>query len=142
MRQLYLISGLALIFLNLNSCNKSDNDDQNTCDKKVTISFNEYNNAPNDRLTISDLEIKNDCLRIKFSSSGCDGETWIIKLIDSGLILYSDPPQRNIKLSLKNAELCSAVIEKELTFDIRELQVSGNKVLLNINSNDEIWYEY
>jgi hypothetical protein len=44
---------------------------------------------------------------------------------------------------LKNDELCAAVIGKEMTFDISQLQVNGNRVLLNItNSGDQILYEY
>ena len=63
--------------------------------------------------------------------------------IDSEAILESNPPQRNLRLSLKNDELCQAFITKEITFDIDILQVDGNNVLLNlINSGDQILYEY
>ncbi|MDC1539543.1 hypothetical protein N8480_02595 [Flavobacteriaceae bacterium] len=82
-------------------------------------------------------------MKINFSSSGCNGDTWELKLIDSEDILESNPPQRNLRLSLKNEELCEAYITKELTFDISNLQVDGNKVQLNLtNSDKNILHEY
>jgi hypothetical protein len=64
-------------------------------------------------------------------------------LIDSEAILESNPPQRNLRLSLKNEESCEAIINKEVSFDISKLQVDGKKVLLNIfNSSGQILYEY
>ena len=82
-------------------------------------------------------------MKINFSSSGCGGETWEIKLIDSEDIMESNPPQRNLRLSLKNEEVCLAIVTKELTFDISNLQVGGNRVQLNItNSEETILYEY
>ena len=68
---------------------------------------------------------------------------WELKLIDSEDILESNPPQRNLRLSLKNEESCLAYITKELTFDISNLQVNGNKVQLNLtNSDKNILYKY
>jgi len=69
--------------------------------------------------------------------------SWELKLIDSESILKFYPPQRNIRLSLKNEELCQAIITKEMSFDVTGLQVDGNTVLLNsTNSDDQILYEY
>ena len=126
------------------SCgNKDDDGNLINCDKEVVISASEYDTAPNDDVTINQLAINENCLKINFSASGCDGESWILKLIDSGGIDESLPPQRTLRLSLKDEEDCEAYITKELTFDISDLQVDGNQVLLNItNSNDQILYEY
>jgi len=124
------------------SCN-NDDDDSNNCDQVSIVSVNQYETAPSDQLYINSLEIIGDCLKIGFSSGGCNGDTWIIKLIDSESIMESNPPQRNLRVSLKNEEDCEAIIYKELTFDINELKVEGNQVLLNItNSNEQILYEY
>jgi len=113
------------------------------CDFETVISTEQYANAPSDQLTINSLDINDNCLKINFSSVGCSGDTWVLKLIDSGDILESLPPQRNLRLSLKNEEECEAFITKELSFDISNLQVGGNQVQLNItNSDDEILYEY
>ena len=125
------------------SCEKDKENTQYDCEDSVIVSDIEYNSAPDDHVTINNLEITGDCLKINFSSSGCSGETWKIKLIASEIIMLSNPPQRNIRLSLENKELCQAVIGKEIIFDISELQVDGHIVILNItNSNDQIYYEY
>lgn len=141
MKRIGILSVIILSLITFQFCNKDDN--SINCDKQVVISSDEYDSAPNDQLTINNLELNDDCLKINFSSSGCSGETWQLKLIDSEVVLYSNPPQRNLRLSLKNEELCEAYITKELTFDVKELQVNGNQILLNItNSDDQILYEY
>ncbi|SHI42972.1 hypothetical protein SAMN04487911_10244 [Arenibacter nanhaiticus] len=132
-----------IVLTNLSCSNNDDHGKQNNCDFEVMISAKHYVNAPSGRLTINSLEIIDHCLQINFSSGGCSGDTWELKLIDSEDILESFPPQRNLRLSLKNEELCEAYITKELTFDISNLQVEGNKVQLNItNSDQSIIYEY
>lgn len=133
-----------LIGLTILSCSKDD-DDENpvNCDFETVISSEQYANAPSDQLIINRLDINDNCLKINFSSGGCSGDTWGLKLIDSGDILESLPPQRNLRLSLKNEELCEAYITKEITFDISNLQVEGNQVQLNITTGDKtILYEY
>ena len=126
------------------SCSKDDENPKPVgCGFEVAIDAQEYANAPSDQLTINGLEINNNCLKVNFSSGGCSGETWALKLIDSGDILESSPPQRNLRLSLKNEELCKAYITKELTFDISNLQVDGNIVQLNLTNSDlSILYKY
>jgi hypothetical protein len=135
---------LALIGLTILSCSKDDNNvHPANCDFETVKSTEQYANAPSDQLTINGLEINDNCLKINFSSGGCSGDTWELKLIDSEGILESNPPQRNLRLSLKNEELCGVYITKELTFDISNLKVDGNKVQLNLtNSDDIILYEY
>ncbi len=138
-------NGIPLVFvflLVISACSSDDNTTSN-CDQIIIIDSNQYKNSPNDHLTVNSLEINDNCLKISFSSGGCSGDTWALKLIDSEAILESNPPQRNLRLSLKNEELCEAYITKEITFDINKLQVDGNKVLLNLtNSGDQILYEY
>ncbi|WP_038267601.1 hypothetical protein [Zhouia amylolytica] len=136
---------LTLIGFILLSCSNDDNDNSNSngCDRKTVISSEQYTSAPSDKLTINSLAIEGNCLKINFSSGGCSGESWELKLIDSGVVLESNPPQRNLRLSLKNEELCEAYITKELTFDITNLQVDGNRVQLNItNSGEGVLYGY
>ncbi len=115
---------------------------QSNCDQNVIISADEYENAPNDYLNILNMQIVDDCLKIKFNASGCSGNSWIVKLIDQEDVAHSNPIQRTLRLSLDNKEACLAVITKEVSFNIKDLQVEGtNKVLLNI-SGDSIIYEY
>jgi hypothetical protein len=143
MKVLKLLWGPIVAGLLLASCNKETDNLSAVCDQSVIISSDKYTDAPNDPLTIVSTELNGDCLKINFASGGCSGNSWVVKLIDSGVVLYSNPPQRNLRLLLKNQELCDAYIGKEVTFDIKDLQVNGNKVLLNItNSGDQIFYEY
>jgi hypothetical protein len=127
------------------SCSNDDNGgNSNNCDFETIVSAEQYENAPSDQLNINSLEINSNCLKINFSASGCDGNSWEVKLIDSEQIMESNPVQRNLRLSLKNNEDCTAVPSKTLTFDISELQIlDDNQVYLNItNSDDQILYEY
>ncbi len=136
-----ILIGLVMTF-GFISCN-NDDDDSSNCNQVVIVSSEQYESAPNDQLFINTLELNGDCLKINLSSSGCSGDTWNLKLIDSESIMESNPPQRNLRLSLNNEEDCEALITIELTFDVYDLRVDGNKVLLNItNSNDQILYEY
>ena len=141
MRKALILILIGIAFFGCSS--DDDNGNQNNCDSGTIISAEQYSNAPADQLEINNLTINDNCLKINFSSGGCDGNTWELKLIDSGDIMESNPPQRNLRLSLKNEELCEAYITKELTFDISNLKVDGNKVQLNIiNSDENILYEY
>lgn len=131
-----------MIGLMIWSCSNDDECEFNF-DSETLISPEQFENAPADQLTINSLEIDCDNLKINFSSSGCSGDAWEVKLIDSGAILESFPPQRNLRLSLKNNEACLAYITKELTFNISNLQVGGSQVQLNItNSGETILYRY
>ncbi|WP_157831415.1 hypothetical protein [Confluentibacter flavum] len=136
---------MALVLsLSISACSKNDDDNNVTdCELTTLISSEAYEDAPSDFLTINSLEINDNCLKINFSSGGCNGNTWEIKLIDSEEISESLPAQRNLRLSLKNEELCYAYVTKELTFDISNLRVNGNQVQLNItNFGGTILYEY
>jgi len=118
-------------------------EDESICDDKVIIDKNLFDTAPNSALNITKVEIIGDCLSIDFYASGCNGNSWKVKLIDSEAILKSNPPQRNLRLSLENNELCEAVIHKKISFDISELRLTGSEIILNIiNSNHQIKYKY
>ncbi|SKB49811.1 hypothetical protein SAMN05660776_1421 [Salegentibacter holothuriorum] len=141
MKKAFILIIIGITFFN---CSNDDNNrNQNNCDFETIISAEEYINAPANKLVINSLVIINDCLKINFSSGGCNGDTWELKLIDSGEIFELEPSQRNLRLSLKNEELCEAYITKELTFDISNLRGDGDQIQLNIiNSNATILYEY
>lgn len=113
------------------------------CSQQVIIDAAEYQNAPDDALDIVNVRLEGDCLVIRFESGGCDGNSWGIKLIDSEAIMESYPPQRNLRLSLNNPELCIAVVAKEVAFNVSNLRLDYDKIKLNItNSGDQILYEY
>lgn len=143
MKNSALIIGTFLFCISFISCEKDDDNNSIDYNQEVIISAILYRTAPNDFLKINDAVLTDDYLKINFSSSGCSGESWDVKLIDADVILESYPPQRNLRLSLKNEEFCEAYITKEITFDISELQIDGNQVLLNINNfESQILYEY
>ncbi len=135
-----VILGLLFVLLSCNETSKPPF--QSDCDQNVIVSEKEYENAPKDYVIINELNIEGDCLKITFAASGCDGKSWVVKLIDAGMIAESYPVQRTLRLSVENKEMCDAFIEKELSFDIRKLQVEGNdKVSLNV-AGKSVLYEY
>lgn len=141
MKTYRLLSVLLIIILI--ACNNDDDNNFNGCDDTVIISAHEFTNAPSDQLTISNMEITDNCLAITFSASGCNGESWRIKLIDAAEVLESDPPQRNLRLSLRNEELCEALITRTVSFDLTKLQLSGSEIILKIaNNSSQINYQY
>ncbi len=140
MKQLWILILTALTLM-FSSCNDATNTPE--CEFETLISAEEFVTAPSDPVSINTVEIEGNCLVITFSASGCSGDTWEVKLIDSESIMESLPPQRNLRLSLKNEELCEAYISKEMSFDISNLQVEGYSVQLNLlNSNESVLYSY
>lgn len=132
-----------LISIILSCSDKNGNNQSDLCDFETIINAEQFQNANVDPLTINSMEIEGDCLKINFSASGCSGDSWIVHLIDSGEILESFPPQRNLKFSLKNSELCEAYITREISFDISNLQTQEGAVLLNIvNGDKSILYDW
>jgi hypothetical protein len=137
---LLICLGLTFIF---SSCKKVTSCD---CDQNVLISQTEYENAPNDHVAIIDTKIENNCLKIKFGSSGCDGSSWNAKLIGLGNYDKSNPPQTTLRLSIDNKEMCAVNITKEISFNLEPLAEyfrhhGTKKLYLNIGEK-EILYEY
>ena len=123
---------------------------QSNCDQDVIIDDEEFYTAPDYPLHIDDIEIVDNCLKIKFSAGGCDGTTWVVKLIDNGVVAKSDPCQRALRLSLDNKEICCSFATKEVSFNIEDLQIKGShrvwltiytSKILNI-AGHSILYEY
>jgi len=141
--QLLLV--ISTIGLMLFACDDhSETDCFKACSQPVIINADAYQNAPDDGLQIVNTELEGDCLVIRFESGGCDGNSWVIKLIDSEAVMESFPPQRNLRLSLQNQEPCDAVVTKEIAFNISNLRLAEyDKIKLNItNSADQVLYEY
>ncbi len=115
-----------------------------SCGPEVIISSELFSTAETELLDIIELNIIADCLVVTVGSSGCDGETWVVKLIDAGQVLESLPVQRNIVISISNEEECDAYFMRDYAFDISDLQIGDSgTILLNIfNSGDQISYEY
>lgn len=142
MRRILFIALLGMMTVSCSKFTKINTTAKN-CDVQTIISSELYSSAPADQLDVNSIEIIGDCLKINFSASGCNGESWELKLIDSEVVMKSNPPQRNLRLSLKDTEECEAYITKTVFYDISNLQLDGGKVKLNLtNSDKSVWYTY
>ncbi len=115
-----------------------------SCDVKAIVSEDMYTNGPNAFHMIESVELKNHCLYISYSSSGCSGVSWEVQLVDEGVVMESFPVQKNIRIALTNNEACQAVFQKDVWVNISPLQVNGeSKINFNLEGWDEqILYEY
>ncbi len=104
----------------------------NECEQRAIVDQELYENETSFFLLIEELEIIDDCLRVKYSSSGCTAESWNLRLIGSQYVAYSYPPQRNIRFVLENNELCEAHFTREMTFDISPFRSNDEAMLLNV----------
>jgi len=110
------------------------------CTTKVIVDSDKYVNASDFR-NISNLRIEGNCLTFTVNASGCDGSSWIVKLIGSN-VRYSNPPQNILRVHFENNEDCTAVISREFSFNVEPLQMRGvNRVILWI-AGQSILYEY
>jgi hypothetical protein len=124
-------SGILLLLLStffLAACNKDKNHDS-VCEKKVQIDKTLYINTKTDNYTIVDAKLSGNCLEIQFGSSGCDGKSWTVELVDAQGVVDTNPQQRYLKLALANNELCAAAFSKTVSFDITPLRIPGAKVV-------------
>src|SRR6056297_2237126 len=91
------LTGIACI-----ACSELTNNSTGSTNSQAIISTDLLKNAPSDPLTINNLDIIGDSISINFSASGCNGNTWDIRFIADELIAESLPPQRQVRISLKN----------------------------------------
>lgn len=137
----FFYSFLSLLLLGLFSC------DEDTmflnCEGQAIVSDEDFALAARDELVINRLAIHDDCLTVSISASGCDGESWEVRLIGSEAVLLSLPPQRPMLLSLNNMEECEAFITRKYSFDLTPTQAGGSAVWLNFVGTDQtILYEH
>ena len=119
-------------------------EESNNCDKCILIDRDLYFQTNTDNYTIMIIQVNQDCLEIEFGSSGCDGNSWEIELIDLGAISETAIPQRNLKLKLINNEDCEAFITRTISFNLNPLQLDNyEEINLKIDDySDLIRYEY
>ncbi len=140
-----LLFCLTILFCLTNTqCDDDDRLIEPVCNQSAIVNEDYYNALDSDGFSFISIEVQQDCLVIDLSSSGCDGNSWKYKLVDSGSIAESFPEQRYLKLELTNNELCLAVINKQITFDLNILRVVGsNEIVLNIDGyNEGVIYSY
>lgn len=134
---------LAVLLTLLNAC-EEDTVRTSNCDTLTILSSDKYENGSSDSFSIISAAITADCLEIKYSASGCDGNSWSEELVDAEAIQESFPIQRNLKMLLDNQEACAAVFTKTVSFDLTPIQTEGyNKIILNIDGfEDPLLYTY
>lgn len=137
-KKFLILLALTVLFF---KCDEKDID-VNYENENVVVNNSLYNQTETNNYTITNVQLTENELTVKISSSGCSGDSWKAILVDANLILESFPIQRNIKLALENNEACLAVFEKEFTFDISTLKEDYESLYLNLEGwNSQIFYE-
>ncbi|MEM6830822.1 MAG: hypothetical protein AAF551_09925 [Bacteroidota bacterium] len=113
------------------------------CPDKIKLSAEKYAGSTG-FYTIVSASVSGDCLEITYSSSGCDGSSWVTEVVDSEQVAESIPPQRRVKLLLENKELCQAVFTKSVYVDLSPIRVSAaNEITLSVEGFEgPISYRY
>lgn len=130
----------------LMNCSEDDSHlTENTiCDELAITDRDKFSNGPTDFISLASAILDGDCLEITYSASGCSGDSWEVKLFDSGEVAESLPVQKFLRLSLKNEEACLAVFMQTKTFDLSPIQLTDEtQILLNIDGiTNKILYDY
>lgn len=127
------VIGVLFCFMNILCEDVDDLDDGGICDSQVVVDEGLYQNLTSANFEFINAEIVDDCLNIEIGASGCDGSSWAFELVASEAIAESSPEQRFLKFQLVNEEMCLAVFESSVSFDLTPLQIDGSsEILLNI----------
>lgn len=89
-----------------------------------------YNATDISNYTITDVNVLNNCITVRITSSGCNGNSWTASLIDSEQETLSIPPERFLRFELTNNEACQSVFERSYTFDIGMIRPAGSGTLV------------
>ena len=114
------------------------------CDKNAVVDEIKYDETSIDNYGIDNVVLNGNCLEITITSSGCNPNNWDMNLFVVPSIATVYPPLFNAKVELINNELCLAVFQKTVSFDLTPLQRSGtNQIQLDIVGwNTSIIYQY
>ena len=124
-------------------------ENQQYCDKDVMVYKPYMSFFPSPAAyTIIDAKFEGNCLKIKFCVSGCRLETSMVDLWAVPSIAAIFPPHFGLYLAF-NSDLgdCDTIITKEISFNMKELQIQGaNSLQFYINDDSgnqkSILYEY
>ena len=150
----YTISGISqnqvnVIFINGVQvyCHNDNNDDENDFSNVIIncTTFGELPMTPETEalpIAIDNLRIEGNYLKMSICASGCDGSSWIVKLVACPSVAAVYPPLWGLRISFENNEDCTALPCREFSFNIEDLQMSNtNSVQLNIFGHT-LLYEY
>lgn len=135
---------LILLFPLVLGCKKHSQNANADCKEKVIIDADLFAGISTDQFVIKSVSLSGNCIHITIQSGGCSGTTWQATLVDASSIAKSNPPQRMIKLTLKNTEPCEALPVRTFSFDISQLQLPyTNLIQLNLDGyNQKLLYAY
>ncbi len=132
MKTLYYLLLTFAVIISACSCTKN-NLLPGTQTDSIIISQTLFANESADNFTIKNAFIKGDSLYIDITSGGCSGRSWVIRVVDAGVVAESYPVQRFIKIFLENNELCKALITRRFTIDLTPIKLSGeDKISINL----------
>jgi hypothetical protein len=120
-------------------CDEDDYVRDSNCGQPVIVDSAFFESAISMDYELVSFDINDDCLNIEVSSSGCDGVTWSMVLVDSGEVEELTPNQRHLKFVFTNEEDCLTVLNQSRIFNLTALRVDGvNEVILNIEGFPEV----
>lgn len=110
----------------------------------LTVDDEAFLQVETENYSITHVVLNENCLEITISSSGCSGNTWEENLFSSVSVYTVHPNQKALKMELINEELCLAIVEKTILFDLTFLQIEGqNQVVFMLEGWEEpIIYVY
>ncbi|MEZ4786805.1 MAG: hypothetical protein R2790_02720 [Flavobacterium haoranii] len=132
----------------LTSCNGDDDNtttNPSTCDLTAQIiAESNFDAIETSNVFLTIVTLNGNCLEVTLGSSGCDPNNWEMNLYGIPDFDPVVPVQRDVKVELINNEICLAIFEKTVSFDLTPFQVVGqNEVVLNIEGwSEPIVYEY
>lgn len=144
MRTCFYIIFLSILLMSCDSDDDNSNIENNCNIISEIISEDAFNTINTSNYTITEVELNNDCLKITYGSSGCGTELWEENLFSTDAFFNVFPLQRPLKMELINEELCQAVFQKSISFDLTPFQIDGqNELPLNIEGwSEQVIYEY
>lgn len=144
MTRMLKTSLIIMMWTGILSCEKQDDTDKlQTCEKLAIEDQARFNGTRTDHYTIHSARIDQDCLEVEILSSGCDGSTWQIELIDSGTVVDSDRVQRFLRISLVKEEDCQAMVTGTTSFDLSPLRREGKTISFQLEKWDSpLLYKY
>ncbi|MEM9548813.1 MAG: hypothetical protein AAGA77_22705, partial [Bacteroidota bacterium] len=109
----------------------------------IRIDDNLFLNAPNDVFNITGAIINENNLNLTVEYGGGCGDIYY-DLISETHYLKTNPLQKNIRLAFDDKDNCEALLELNLSFDLKEIQLSGTgSIIINLDGWDEqIEYKY
>ncbi len=98
-----------------------------------------FDKKPKTIPVLESFRLEGDCLLIRYSHSGCSGDSWKPELFDEGIVRESFPVQRTIRFHLENEEMCLAFITKEASFDLSPLKDKAGPVQFKLQNTGAVF---